>query len=139
MENHTRRDFLGICAGGGAALFMAGIGYIVFRYLAPKPTNEQQVKIEFPESEVTSGGAKFFEFAGKSAVLVRRKDGTLTAMSAVCTHLGCIVQWQQDKEQFLCPCHAGIYGIDGKVLAGPPPKPLQVIPVITAAGKIVVG
>jgi cytochrome b6-f complex iron-sulfur subunit len=140
MRNRTRRNFLGICAGGGAAIFMSSASYIVYRYLSPKPADNQQVKMEFVETDVAAGEAKFFEFAGKSAVLVRRRDGSLVALSAVCTHLGCVVQWQQDKEQFLCPCHAGVFSIDGKVLGGPPPKPLQVIPVTTAAGgRVVVG
>jgi len=85
------------------------------------------------------GEAKFFEFAGSSAVLVRKRGGELIAFSAVCTHLGCIVQWEKDKQQFLCPCHAGHYSAEGAVISGPPPKPLAKIPFVVTNGTITVG
>jgi len=123
MDNSGRRTFLGICLAGLGALAAAAVGWPVFRYLAPG----------------SEGEAKFFEYAGSSAVLVRKKDGNLVALSAVCTHLGCIVQWQKDKQDFLCPCHAGHYSADGIVTAGPPPKPLPKIPFSVAGGNITVG
>ena len=92
-----------------------------------------------PESDVREGEAKFFQYAGSSAVLVRKRGGEVVAFSAVCTHLGCIVQWQQEKQEFLCPCHAGQFSAEGAVLAGPPPKPLQKLPVAVAGGTITVG
>lgn len=53
-------------------------------------------------------------------------DGLLDvrALSATCTHLGCRVRWDQRAERFRCPCHGGAYGPDGRVLEGPPPRPL---------------
>ncbi|MDO9069721.1 MAG: Rieske 2Fe-2S domain-containing protein [Deltaproteobacteria bacterium] len=92
-----------------------------------------------PAKEVAEGEAKFFEYAGSSAVLVRKRDGSLVALSAVCTHLGCIVQWQKDKQDFLCPCHGGHYSPDGVVTAGPPPKPLPRIPFVLDGANITVG
>jgi cytochrome b6-f complex iron-sulfur subunit len=92
-----------------------------------------------PESDVREGEAKFFEFAGSSAVLIRKRGGDLAAFSAVCSHLGCIVQWEKDKQDFLCPCHAGHYSSNGDVTAGPPPKPLKKLPFSVADGNITVG
>jgi Rieske Fe-S protein len=53
-------------------------------------------------------------------------DGTrsVRAFSATCTHLGCQVHWDLDGRRFLCPCHGGAYDVDGRVIAGPPPRPL---------------
>jgi cytochrome b6-f complex iron-sulfur subunit len=60
---------------------------------------------------------------GTPAVIINYK-GDLRAFSAVCTHLGCIVQWKKDQGIFLCPCHAGKFDPNGNVISGPPPKPL---------------
>ncbi|MFQ5824834.1 MAG: ubiquinol-cytochrome c reductase iron-sulfur subunit [bacterium] len=50
-------------------------------------------------------------------------------LSAVCTHTGCNVSWQSSEEKFVCPCHGGQYNINGEVIAGPPPRPLEKIPI----------
>ncbi|MBI4353509.1 MAG: Rieske 2Fe-2S domain-containing protein, partial [Candidatus Omnitrophica bacterium] len=58
--------------------------------------------------------------------------------SAICTHLGCVVDWNGRKREIECPCHAGSFGLEGEVLAGPPPKPLPAYPVSVVDGKIFV-
>ena len=47
------------------------------------------------------------------------------AMSNICTHLGCRVRWISDQAQFFCPCHNGVFDKAGKVVSGPPPRPLD--------------
>jgi len=49
------------------------------------------------------------------------------ALSATCTHLGCQVHWAPDKKRFLCPCHGGVYDVAGRVVDGPPPRPLDTL------------
>ena len=49
----------------------------------------------------------------------------LFALSAVCTHLGCLVSWYRPENRFRCPCHSGQYDIRGNVVAGPPPAPMN--------------
>ena len=139
MENDGRRKFLGVCLAGATVAAAAATAYPVFRYLAPRGDALGAKKLEFAASELPEGEAKFFEYAGASAVLVKTSAGAVVALSAVCTHLGCIVQWEKDKQSFLCPCHAGRYSPDGAVIAGPPPRPLAKIPFTVANGKITVG
>lgn len=139
MENDGRRKFLGLCLGGCLAGMAAAVAYPLYRYLAPRSGGGTGAKVTIPEKDVPEGEAKFFEYAGSSAVLVRKRGGGLVALSAVCTHLGCIVQWEKDKQGFLCPCHAGQFSADGAVTAGPPPKPLAKIPFSVANGAITVG
>ncbi|MBP1728390.1 MAG: cytochrome [Deltaproteobacteria bacterium] len=139
MVNEERRKFLGICLGGVTASAAIAVGYPVYRYLAPLQKENAGSKVVIPEQEVPAGGAKFFEYAGSTAVLVRRQGGELLALSAVCTHLGCIVQWLKEKEEFLCPCHAGHYSPEGVVISGPPPKPLARLPFVVANGAITIG
>jgi cytochrome b6-f complex iron-sulfur subunit len=93
MENTGRRRFLGICLGALAAAFAAATAWPVFRYLSPRLAKRSAERVTIPAQEVREGEAKFFEYAGSSAVLVRKQGGGLVALSAVCTHLGCIVQW----------------------------------------------
>lgn len=52
-------------------------------------------------------------------------DRTVHALSATCTHLGCQVRWEAEEKKFRCPCHGGVYDASGKVLEGPPPRPLD--------------
>lgn len=62
----------------------------------------------------------------KQSVYVLRATGdNFTVFSAACTHLGCVVHWDSSKNKFLCPCHGGQFDINGKVVSGPPPKPLK--------------
>lgn len=138
-SNRGRRNFLGVCLGGLGAIAAAAVSWPLFRYLAPRSGNDTAGKVVIPVKDVLEGEAKFFEYAGSSAVLLRKRGGELAAFSAVCTHLGCIVQWEKDKQDFLCPCHAGHYSADGAVTAGPPPKPLKKLPFAVADGNITVG
>ncbi|HTG82870.1 MAG TPA: ubiquinol-cytochrome c reductase iron-sulfur subunit [Geobacteraceae bacterium] len=139
METRSRRTFLAVCLGGIGAAAACLTTYPLIRYLAPRQGEAARKKVAIPSAEVPEGGAKFFEFDGSTAVLIRKKGGDIVALSAVCTHLGCIVQWQKENEQFLCPCHGGLYTADGAVVSGPPPKPLEKIPFVLNGGSILVG
>lgn len=139
MENSGRRKFLEICLGGMATATAVAVAYPVFRYLSPLPDSSGAGKVTFPENDIRQGEAKFFQYAGSAAVILKNSNGSLIAFSAVCTHLGCIVQWQKEKQEFLCPCHAGHYRADGTVISGPPPKPLRRLPIAVANGTITVG
>ncbi|HKZ83783.1 MAG TPA: ubiquinol-cytochrome c reductase iron-sulfur subunit [Anaerolineae bacterium] len=58
------------------------------------------------------------------------------AMSNICTHLSCRVRWIAQQEQFFCPCHNGIFAKDGRVLGGPPPRPLDRYEVKVEGGQL---
>lgn len=60
----------------------------------------------------------------------------LAALATSCSHLGCGVSWDAGRNAFLCPCHGGVYGPDGSVLAGPPPKPLRRLPLAVEGGRV---
>ena len=77
---------------------------------------------------------------GNPGWVVHSAANTFVAFSAVCTHAGCPVQYDPASVQFVCPCHGGVYdGRTGQVLQGPPPAPLQSIPVHVVGGQIRVG
>jgi cytochrome b6-f complex iron-sulfur subunit len=139
MDQSSRRIFLATCLGAIAAAGGGATLYPVFRYLAPRKGDKDLARVSFPEAEVPPGGAKFFSFRGETGVVVRKKNGELAAFSAVCTHLGCVVQWENEKQDFLCPCHAGRYTADGDVLSGPPPRPLARLALTVANGAVTIG
>lgn len=139
MQTSSRRKFLLSCLAGLGAAGAAAAAYPVLKYLAPYQTDDRGAKVSFPEAEVSPDEARFFDFQGSTGVVVRTKSGQFVALSAICTHLGCIVQWEKDRQDFLCPCHAGRYAPDGTVIAGPPPRPLPKLPISVANGVITVG
>ena len=63
----------------------------------------------------------------RQTVFLVRDGDRVRALSATCTHLGCQVRWDREKSRFLCPCHGGAYDAQGRVIAGPPPRPLETI------------
>ncbi len=70
------------------------------------------------------------------AVYVKRSGDQLMVFDIHCTHLGCAVRWTQGAGRFFCPCHGGVYGADGQVLAGPPPLPLYQYPIRVENGTL---
>jgi succinate dehydrogenase / fumarate reductase iron-sulfur subunit len=70
--------------------------------------------------------------------LLKTADAQVTALSSVCTHLGCRVSWDAGAQQLRCPCHGGAYDRRGAVAAGPPPAPLAALPTRVEGGRILV-
>ncbi|MER3490873.1 MAG: FAD-dependent oxidoreductase [Mastigocladus sp. ERB_26_2] len=74
---------------------------------------------------VAKDEAKLLTIDGKKIAAYRDPQGQLHTISATCTHLGCIVNWNSAEKSWDCPCHGGRYDCDGKVLHGPPVKDLE--------------
>jgi quinol---cytochrome c reductase iron-sulfur subunit, bacillus type len=72
----------------------------------------------------------------KAVWVLRRPGDQFVVYNGRCTHLGCAYHWQGDQNQFACPCHAGVFGADGRVLAGPPPRPLDQLPTRVEGGVL---
>jgi glycine/D-amino acid oxidase-like deaminating enzyme/nitrite reductase/ring-hydroxylating ferredoxin subunit len=70
------------------------------------------------------GEAGLYTIGGRLAAVRRDPDGTLTALSGRCTHLGCVVAFNPDEDSWDCPCHGSRFGLDGSVLEGPATQPL---------------
>lgn len=139
METSSRRKFLVSALGLVGAVFAGVAAYPVFRYLSPQPAAGEKGRVAVSRTQVGVGQAYFFQFQGHPAVVLQSTPGVFVAFSAICTHLGCIIKWVPEKEEFLCPCHAGRFASDGKVLGGPPPKPLVTIPVALSGDNLLVG
>jgi menaquinol-cytochrome c reductase iron-sulfur subunit len=75
----------------------------------------------------------------KSTAWVVKRGGQVTAFGPQCTHLGCAYHWEEGKNEFLCPCHSSVFSIDGKVVSGPAPRPLDRYAVRVQGAKLQVG
>ena len=70
--------------------------------------------------------------------LARLKNGGFLALSSQCTHLGCSLLWNEEKQEFICPCHASRFDISGKVVSTPAPRPLDLYDIHITNSSIVV-
>jgi len=60
-----------------------------------------------------------------SVYIFRKNDTEISVFSNICTHLSCRVSWHEDLQAYICPCHDGRFGIDGSIISGPVPRPLD--------------
>ena len=74
----------------------------------------------------------------KAVWTLKHQDGTVTVYSPICPHLGCGYRWNSQERKFKCPCHGSMYDIHGKVLGGPAPRPLDVLPSKVENGELLV-
>ncbi len=70
--------------------------------------------------------------------LVKTGDNQVRAMHSTCTHLGCRTNYDRESNRILCPCHGGVYDVEGQVIAGPPPASLPQLPTRVENGQVLV-
>jgi len=114
------------------------------------PFRREEKRVTFfplmPEDDIPRSGVKKSELIyslygkeRKTRVFVVVVSGEMNIFSAVCSHLGCLVNYHKDKSKFICPCHGGEYDLTGKNIAGPPPAPLTKLPHKLENGVVLVG
>jgi cytochrome b6-f complex iron-sulfur subunit len=133
----TRRDFLNEITLG--ALGIAGLGSLAVTYQFFSPN----VLFE-PPTTFRAGNPDLYAMHSvtllqdQQVYIVRVPDG-FYAVSAVCTHLGCVTQWKPDAELIACPCHGSKFKSDGTKIEGPAPRPLPHFAIsLTADGELLV-
>lgn len=136
--NVSRRNLLDALLAAGACVWAAGIAVPTAIYLWPARASgpgEGRVKAgsikDFPV-----GSARMLQHRGKPLMVLRLTDTEFRAFSAICTHLACVVRWDEATRQIHCPCHAGFFGPDGAVRSGPPPRPLPTYQVAAAGDEL---
>jgi menaquinol-cytochrome c reductase iron-sulfur subunit len=75
----------------------------------------------------------------RTAWVVKDADNNITAFGPICTHLGCAYHYDESKKEFLCPCHNSFFSLDGKVVAGPAPRPLDQYAIKVENNRLQVG
>ena len=140
----TRRTFVRVGLTAVGAGWAVALGYPLYRYLA-SPAEKAAAEAAIKDvtlagaDQLPAGSAMMFKFGGRPALLIHLEDGSWSALSAVCTHLGCTVQYEKDQKRIHCACHGGVYDPKtGANVSGPPPKPLRQFKAAVVQGKVTV-
>ena len=126
--------------GGGFTASIVSFLYPAFRFMNPPAVPEAAV------NEVAAGkigdlkanSGKIVKFGSRPVLLIRAERDEWRAFSAVCTHLNCTVQYQEASRQIWCACHNGLYDLNGRVVSGPPPRPLEEYTVHVRGEEVVI-
>ncbi len=135
-----RRRTVEFLLGGGLLASAIAFLYPVLRYLIPPPAADlgTDTVVAGRVGELKRNSGKIFRFGSRPGLLILTADGEYRAMSAVCTHLNCTVQYRSDLKEVWCACHNGFYDLNGRNIAGPPPRPLTLYDVSVQGDEIIV-
>jgi Rieske Fe-S protein len=134
----SRRELLDVALLTSGALVGAAVLGPVGLYLnAPTSQRFQGDVLALPIDAIPIGGAVSRVVDGEDLVIIRRDAEHVSTLSATCTHSDvCLVQWDRDLRQLLCPCHHGVFDVHGNVVSGPPPRPLPARETVVRDGNI---
>lgn len=151
MENEKELDRRAFIRKALFGLFgLLGLGLLVPALGVLAPARLRQRAITFvpllPEEDLPRQGVRKAELVYRvpdreirTRVFLVVDHDVVTAFSAVCSHLGCLVNYHRETREFVCPCHSGKYDLKGVNIAGPPPAPLTRLPVKIENGTVLVG
>lgn len=140
LAKAPRRRFVEGLLGSGLVASIVSFAYPILRYLVPPAVanlGEDEV-VACKVGELKPNSAKIFAFGSRPALLVLTSGGEYHALSAVCTHLSCTVQYRNETHEVWCACHNGLYDLNGRNISGPPPRPLQEFDVHVRGTEVVV-
>ncbi|MGH9667410.1 MAG: ubiquinol-cytochrome c reductase iron-sulfur subunit [Bryobacteraceae bacterium] len=152
-EDPRRRDFYLKCIYGLGGLMSGALDVPAAVYLLSPPKTQREnawvqatdvaqlpdktpQEVSYQEKRI-DGWKVTTEKA--TAWVVKMSNTDVVAFSPQCTHLGCAYHWEADKNYFLCPCHTSTFAIDGRVLSGPAPRPLDRYEVKLEGTKLLLG
>ena len=135
-----RRSILRWLLGGGFLASAASFLFPAVKFMNPPDIPEASV------NEVAAGkladfrlnAGRIVKFGSRPALLVRTGETEFRAFSAICTHLNCTVQFHDATHQIWCACHNGFYDLNGRVVSGPPPAPLEEFAVRVRGDEVVI-
>ena len=136
----TRRQFLTILSRAFVGLWALGGAGVVTAYMRAPERGEssgRQVRIGTLD-ELRIGEAKLVRHGVTPFFVIRTNETQVLALSAVCTHVRCILNYDRDRRTIVCPCHDGRFDLNGNVLSGPPPRSLPAYEVSLRAGEVFV-
>jgi len=149
----TRRRFYEAVIFGAQAIIGAALAIPAVAYLLAPPKARRDpgwieaadiatlnpkapVEVSFRQSRVDGWKVTTEK---KTAWVVKMADNSVVAYGPQCTHLGCAYHWEESQAEFVCPCHTTLFSIDGKVISGPAPRPLDRYDTKTDGTKLLLG
>ncbi|MBI1822558.1 MAG: ubiquinol-cytochrome c reductase iron-sulfur subunit [Nitrospirae bacterium] len=142
MDEVTRRSFFGKMIALIAGAIAACLSYPILGYtLLHAFKKEEEAWAEMgPLDRIPVNQPKEFQInrtlssgwmktnSVQTVWAFRKPEGPVVVYSPLCTHLGCGYHWDDQEKNFICPCHNSVYDMEGKVLSGPAPRPLDTLP-----------
>ncbi len=138
----SRNDFVKVTVGVlggimGAVIALPAVGYVISPALKALQSSSKETWIPAgPLENYPIGTPTLFSFTrskingwektttSHGVFIYRPNDSDVRALSNVCTHLGCRVNWVETDQLYECPCHDAAFKVDGQVESGPPPRPM---------------
>jgi cytochrome b6-f complex iron-sulfur subunit len=131
----TRREFLNEAAATALGIAAVGSMIVTYGYLSPNVLFEPPTTFRAGSPDLYSPNS--VTFLEDQQVYVVRTENGFYAVSAVCTHLGCVTQWKPELGLIACPCHGSKFKPDGTKIEGPAPRPLPHFAIsLTAEGEL---
>jgi cytochrome b6-f complex iron-sulfur subunit len=123
----SRRNFINTVIIGWGIILLAPVFYGIVKYIIPPKLREKILEsMQIGKiSDVPYDSAKIIKFNKTPIVLVHNQEGQIKAFSAICTHLGCLVEYRNEDKKIHCNCHGSVFDLEGKNIGGPAPRPLQ--------------
>jgi len=148
----TRRRFFEWVIAASSALIGLGLAFPLIGYvISPALRRRKQPWVNVAAAaDLSTGVPKQLEYVAtvqdgyhetktdKALWAVKQPNGEVTVFSPMCTHLGCGYHWDSAAQQFKCPCHGSVFDVSGRVVAGPAPRPLDVLPSKVDNGRLLV-
>ena len=140
-SDHGRRRFLTWLSQAFLGLWGLGAAAAVASYLRPPAhggaAGDRIVRVGLLD-DLAIGEGRLVPHGTRPFYVVRVDATRVIALSAVCTHVRCILGYDRERRGFVCPCHDGRFDLAGNVLSGPPPRPLPTYAVSVRAGEVFV-
>ena len=130
-----RSFFKKLWAGIG---LLAGVElvWLTLNFLSPKK-QKKDIKNLFAAGKIKNFSRNSVtSFRNRNFFLVRLQNGGFIALSIKCSHLGCNIEWDENDEKFVCPCHSSWFTINGDVMHAPATRPLATLPIIIENGDV---
>lgn len=122
----------------GTACGLGGLAFRFAQYLYPVVPPVKWITVFASKLDAIPENGVHMVYLPEGPVILEKKGTEVHALSAICTHLGCIVRWHPEVREFICPCHGGTYRLNGTVVSGPPPHPLAKIDVVLRQQQVFV-
>jgi len=135
-----RRRFLDRLLALWTGGFAASVLYPIARFVVP-PVVPEAATLSVsagPADSLAPNSARIVPFGNAPLLVLKTDNGDIRAFSATCTHLACTVQYRNDQRDIWCACHNGLYDLNGRNVAGPPPLPLTPFDVAVRDGEIMI-
>ncbi len=134
-----RRRALRWLARGFLSLWGLGAVWVTLGFLKPPRGRRGLAQRTLPAGPLDTlavGQGRLIRHGSEPIFVLRITEETLVGLSGICTHVRCVLNWNEERRTLDCPCHAGSFDLNGNVLSGPPPRALVRYRVETRAGEI---